>query len=247
MIPDEFQKETALIGINPNDSSFTAAKKIIQYMNNNYGKGRGLGYSSVEILNKLKNKEGGACSDYSSVFTALCLAINIRVREWGLVENLKYKIKGENLGHSFNEIFYEKFNKWVLVDAYYGIYFENKDNNLPLAASELIDFHMGSKHKIKQVNFLQNRPEYKLQVKINNCYYRDNLFFLLKNYNIFSQDKILSMHNNFPLPLLHFLLILFNKYYTYIIYLNTGNINLVNSQLKKIFKFNYTPTPSISR
>lgn len=241
MIPSEFKNEIALVGVSPNEGTFEGARKIIQYMSDHYGTGRGLGHSTVEILSGLKKRTGGVCSDYSSVFTALCLANKIKVREWGLVANLKYKLKTKNLGHSFNEIFCDHLGKWVLLDPYYGIYFVNKDTAAPLSATELIDLHGFDKSRIALVYFIHNRKlEPDSLLKIVNCYYRQNVFFLLKDYNIFSQDSILRMHKRLPLPVLHFLLILSKRYHNYIVYLNDHNRGLMKSQLRTVLKFNYS-------
>ena len=240
MIPAEFKHEISLIGIGSDDDSLTGAKKIIQYMNDHYGTGKGLGQSTVEVLTALKTKTGGVCSDYSSVFTALCLAKGIKVREWGLVANLQYKLRGRNHGHSFNEVFCDILQKWILLDPYFGIYFQNRNTRNPMSATELIDLHIFNRDKITQVHFIKNkRLEPEEQAKINNCYFRQNVFFLLKDYNIFSQDKILRLHKRFPLPVLHFLLILLNRYYSYIIYINEHNRSFMRNQLRKVLKFNY--------
>ncbi|MDN5214378.1 transglutaminase-like domain-containing protein [Fulvivirgaceae bacterium BMA12] len=239
-IPIEFREEIKRIGVKKGNSSFVAAKKIIRYMNKHYGKGRGLGYSTVEILRLLKNNGGGTCSDYSNIFTALCLALNIRVREWGLVGSLKYKNTGKNLGHSFNEIYCHQWKKWILFDPFFGVYFESKDNKQPLGTTEVIDFHTRDTGRIRQVHFLSDRPmKVGRKAKIARYYLEKNIFFLLKGYNIFSQDRILRMHKKFPLPVLHFLLILCNRYHSYIIYLNSDNRHLVKRQLRQILKFNY--------
>lgn len=239
-IPAEFSNEVTLMGLDSDESALAGAKKIIRYMNKYYGKGRGLGYSTVENLKALKAGKGGVCSDYSSVFTAFCLAKNIKVREWGLVANLKYKIGTVNLGHSFNEVFCDRLNKWVLLDPFFGIFFKNKETHSPLSATEFIDLHIVGRNEIEQVNFINGRQlNIAAQTKIDNSYFQENVFFLLKDYDIFSQDKILRMHKRLPLPLLHILLILTNKYFHYIIYLNSHNYHLMRNQLRKIFKFNY--------
>ena len=157
-----------------------------------------------------------------------------------MVGNLAYKSIGKNVGHSFNEIYCRQRKKWILLDPFFGVYFERKDNKRPLSATELIDFQGKQTDGIRQVHFLHGCPmKVGRKAKIANYYLEKNIFFLLKGYNIFSQDRLLKMHKKLPLPILHFLLILCNRYHSYIIYLNKDNRNLIKGQLRRIFRFNY--------
>ncbi len=241
-IPLQFKEEVERIGFNASDAAFDKAKKMILYMSEHFGKGEGLGYPTVEMLNVLKKKSLGVCSDYAVIFTALCIANDIKVREWGLVDSLAYKAMGKTLGHSFNEVYCKTWEKWVMFDPYYGIYFEDKRKGLPLSATELIDLQSQEKAQIKENLFLRiNWPNATSKLKIKRLYYQNNVFFLLKDYDVFAQDKILSWHRLIPLPVLHFILILFNKYYKYVVYFNANNDQLMKRQLMSLFKFRPKP------
>lgn len=241
-IPIEFKEELQKIDFAVGETIFDMARKMILYMSENFGKGEGLGYPTAEMLAVLKSQSLGVCSDYAVIFTALCLAKNIKVREWGLVDTLDYKAMGKTLGHSFNEVYCEEWNKWVMFDPYYGIYFENRTTGVPLGATELIDLQHTDSKAVRQLLFLRiNWPTETSKRKIKRLYYQSNVFFLLKHYNVFTQDKILGWHKFFPIPLLHLLLIILNKYYKYIVYLNHDNQQLMKDQLSRLFK--YRPKP----
>lgn len=72
------------------------------------------------------NTRSGICFDHSSLYIAMCKAVGIKAR---LITGLGYS--GLSWGdHAWNQIYYQKENRWVNVDCTFGIaanYFDKSD------------------------------------------------------------------------------------------------------------------------
>ena len=88
-------------------------KKLTIWLNNNIKGGKGLSEPSESALKMMLAGNGGVCSDLVQVFNNFCVINNIQVREWGVT---RAPFDNSFGGHSFNEVFSEKLDKWVLVD-----------------------------------------------------------------------------------------------------------------------------------
>jgi hypothetical protein len=131
-IDELFFKINDRIKLQPEADELDKALQIAIYLRMAIKGGRGLGFSSATAMRMMMEGKGGICSDYSQIFNLFCLINDIRVREWGCVErfyNPKY-------GHTFNEIYSSKLQRWVLIDMGKNLIFTNGQNQ-PLDAISL--------------------------------------------------------------------------------------------------------------
>jgi len=187
-------------------NDFEKAKKISKWLTDNIKGGPGLGISSENALKKMIRGEGGVCSDFAQVFNNFCVINNIKVREWGLKN-----IIGQ--GHSHNEIYSNEFRKWILIDVSKSIYFYHKSPKLPLSVGELFDL----KKQNKTINYTvfnkKINPDTK---KIEEYYLLSNPSpFLITNYCNKTYDFFLYKLNFLPVSIIHGLVFLIGKSYSF--------------------------------
>jgi hypothetical protein len=130
------------------------------------------------------------------------------VREWGLK-----KIGSHLDGHSLNEFYSDQHKKWICVDISESIYFldENDKKNTPWSILELFS---NSNTQIRSYSF--NASYSKDEKKIYKFYFSNQYEpFVIDKYVNQRYDKYLSKYKPLPIPIVHGILVLFNKSYVY--------------------------------
>ncbi len=190
---------------------FKKGKKIAKWLAENIKGGPGLGISSELALKKMIKGEGGVCSDFSQIYNNFCVINNLKVKEWGL----KIEDKNNNLlgGHSFNEIYCTDLDKWILIDVSKSIYFYHKSPKLPLSVEEFYTLKNNTQTINYEVFNKKASPDHK---KINDHYFGyDSYPFVITNYCNKTFDFFLGKLNFLPVSVIHGLVFLIGKGYTY--------------------------------
>jgi len=187
------------------------AQKIAIWLRNNIKGGPGLGNSSESAILKMINGEGGVCSDFAQVYNNFCVINDLKVKEWGL------KIITDNPqtlgGHSFNEVYSQELQKWIIIDVAKCIFFYHSDSSLPLSVSDLVSLKSQNK-PIKYSEFNKEIPADPKRIK--ELYLAMNSFpFLITNYSNKTCDYFLTKLDFLPLSLIHGILFLSGKSYTF--------------------------------
>lgn len=237
-IPAEYRQVIARLELE-GLTDFEKAKRIAFDLSYGHPRGAGLGCDSVTALHSIYHLGEGVCSDYAQVFTGLCLAADLKVREWGLCDDF-VDIK---IGHSFCEVWCKELQEWVFIDPSRSVYaLDTLDGSL-LSATRLIDLSTsGQKERVllKQIDSTYKLPTGRI---FGGIYHNgENIFFLLSQNAIFRQDPILSLRF-FPLIVRHGLLYLMGEYYRYEIYANSANRSLMEDKLRKLQNFSRKGPP----
>ena len=213
-VPAEYLKFVANL---PLSSSHTweSAKLIATDIAQRRQRGNGLSRDSVTALKMICSRQGGICSDISQVFTGLCIAASIQVREWGVEEDF-----ATERGHSFNEVFASEYGKWAFLDAPRNIYAMARGSRVPLSVSELVDkVTAGEGDQVEMVYFGPADKEEDSLFNIDVYYFQPtNVFFLLSNNNLFKQDPLLRWAHKVPLAMLHAALLMLGRYPRFEVY-----------------------------
>lgn len=187
------------------------AKKIARWLRNNIKGGPGLGQSSKNAIVKMLHGEGGVCSDFAQVYNNFCVINDLKVKEWGLkIESDNNSISG---GHSFNEVYSQELNKWIIIDVSKSILFYQKNQKVPLSVIEMIT--LKSEHaKIKFSKFNK-----KIQLdnnRVRDLYLNTHSFpFLVTNYCNKTYDSFLETFGFLPESIVHGLVFLTGNSYTF--------------------------------
>jgi len=186
-------------------------KQIGVWMHSNIKGGRGLSEPSEKALKMMINGEGGVCSDMVQVFNNFCVINDVQVREWGVTRAPFDLAFG---GHSFNEVFCEKFNKWVLIDVSASILFYSKKSDIPLSVIELYKgLRSGESVFFKSYNEEHSISKENVE---NNFFKPDVVPFLICNYSNKTYDLLLEYSRPYiPVFVSHFILYVLNKSYYY--------------------------------
>lgn len=185
--------------------------KIAIWLRNNIKGGPGLGKSSETALKKMINSEGGVCSDFSQVFNNFCVINDLKVKEWGV------KILNNNSipmgGHSFNEFYSNELQKWVLIDVTKSVTFYHSNEKTPLSTIEFLNL----KRENKKINFSNfNNCSTSDEKEITDIYLIPFSYpFLITNYCNKTYDTFLDKLHFLPESIIHGLLILAGKSYTF--------------------------------
>lgn len=170
--------------------------------------GRGLGYSSGKALKEMIAGNGGVCSDYSQIFNVFCLINDIRVREWGLVERFYNALRG----HTFNEVWSEKLQKWCVIDVGKNLYFSTVDDN-PASAIELFSY-LRKGNPLRYHYFSDHRCID--MYKIDKTYAADVYPFVISNYVNKEYDFYLDKFQKLPSFAVNALMIFRGKNYNFL-------------------------------
>jgi len=234
-IPKIYLEENRKIQERLKGNTFERVMLLADYLRANYTGGRGLGLSSDETLKIMKECKGGVCSDYSQVFINFCILNDIKVREWGTHDTV-YENK---MGHVFNEVYIPELSKWVCVDVSKCIYFTDIKTGELLSAQQLIDMNVAGMYELININFfLAGKALQVSKLNLVKSIYLNpgNLFFLVTRYKIKKMDRMMKLNRLLPVPVLHFLMILKNDYYKYMLYINDKNHSVINEKIKPLFK-----------
>lgn len=191
---------------------FEKAAKIAIWLKKNIKGGPGLGKSSARALQKMINGEGGVCSDFSQIYSNFCVINDIKVKEWGLKSlSCDSAISG---GHSFNEIYCKKLQKWIMIDVAKSILLYDSNKRIPLSTIEYI--HL--KKEKKEINIASIHANGSFDSKnVDKIFLNSNsLPFIITNYNNKTYDYFLDRLDFFPESITHGLLILIGKSYSFV-------------------------------
>lgn len=212
-IPKLFWEINDLIffGVSKEINDFEKSKTISLWLKNHIKGGPGLGKSSTTALSKMIKGEGGVCSDISQIFSNFCVINDIKVKEWGMKSlSPDPKISG---GHSFNEIYCNTFQKWIMIDAAKSILLYDSDKKIPLSALEYIQLKAESK-KIIISNIVT--AEEVMDTNSNQIYLLSNSSpFVITNYNNKAYDYLFDKLDFLPVSIIHGILFLIGKGYKF--------------------------------
>lgn len=217
-IPFEYVQLVSRLRLSPGrtlDSARTIASDLARRRGRKQGPG--ISSDSVTALKVVCSGERGICSDVSQVFTGLCMASGIPVREWGVCEGF-----ASARGHTFNEVYSTEHGKWVLLDVVKRLHFCQRDREVPLSVAELVDLVTASGGDQIEIVFSGPLPEQAEYLDGATGFYFNprNVFFLIAKNNVFGQDVFLRWSNAVPLALLHGAMFLFGVYPTFNVYTN---------------------------
>lgn len=211
-IPDYFQEvNNEIFKTEKPKGNLEIVKQVSIWMHANIKGGRGLSEPSEKALKMMINGDGGVCSDMVQVFNNFCIINDIQVREWGVTRAPFNKAFG---GHSFNEIFCEKLDKWILIDVSASILFYSKKNAIPLSVIELYQL-LRSGDSVFFKSYNEKHTISKANVE-NNFFNPDIVPFLICNYSNKTYDLLLKYSRPYiPIFVSHFILYVLNKSYYY--------------------------------
>ena len=195
-------------GIPETDLEFI--KKLSNWLVKNIKGGPGLSVPSEKALKIMLAGEGGVCSDMSQIFNNFCVINAKLVREWGATRAPFNKDYG---GHSFNEVYCQELNKWVLVDVSYCALFYD-ENNIPLSVIELYKLLRSD----KQITYASFNSTINLDETIiyKNYLNPHTVPFLICDYSNKTYDKYLSFFRPYvPVFIIHFIIYVLGKSYFY--------------------------------
>lgn len=187
------------------------AKHIAAWLRNNIKGGPGLGKSSATALRKMMDGEGGVCSDFSQVFNNFCVINDLKVKEWGLkILSNDTAISG---GHAFNEVYSKELQKWVLIDVSKSILFYDGNQGIPLSVFEIVQL----KKDNKKISFSSFNDQIITENKrINDLYVTSDFSaFVITNYSNKIYDSYLNKLTFLPESIIHGLLFVMGKSYTF--------------------------------
>ena len=213
-IPKYFFKVNAKIFTQPNYElgDLEKAETIARWMIKNIQRGRGLGLPSEDTIKIMTLEKGGVCSDFAQVFNNLCVVNNIKVKEWGFKSISKKK--GISGGHSFNEFYSQKLEKWILIDTYKCIFFYKENSTIPLSVFELFD----TLKENQKVLFKNIEPAYLTDpVRVKDVYLSSkSVPFLITNYHNKTYDRYLTKFAFLPIFVTHGFIYLLGKSYKFL-------------------------------
>ena len=192
------------------ESDLMVVKELVIWLVVNSKVGPGLSEPSDKALETLLHGAGGVCSDMAQVFNNFCVINDIHVREWGTTSAPFNRANG---GHSFNEVFVEELQKWVLVDPSWGVLFFNATGR-PLSVIEVYE-SIRSGQSVVYDSFIPNQTISWKQVDTNYLH-PDIIPFLICNYRNTIYDWYLKRARPlFPVFMIHFMVYVMGKSYHY--------------------------------
>ena len=191
-------------------SDFDLIKHLSIWLQTEIKGGPGLSEPSDTALQIMLSGKGGVCSDMAQVFNNFCVINNIKVREWGTTRAPFNKEYG---GHSFNEVYSNDLNKWVLIDVYNSLLFYSK-SDIPLSVIELFQL-LREDEPVQFKSFNASNILEESNV-IKNYFDSDTVPFLICNYSNKTYDAFLRYTRPYiPVFVLHFILYILGKSYHY--------------------------------
>lgn len=186
-------------------------KQINIWLFENIKGGPGLSEPSDKALKIMLEGRGGVCSDMAQIFNNFCVINDVKVREWGVTRAPFNRDYG---GHSFNEIFCEELDKWVLLDPSYCIMFYSEDNDKPLSVVEL--YQLVRANKIAEYRSFNDSKGIREKNIMRNYLNVNTTPFLICNYSNKTYDTFLRYTRHYvPVFVVHFVLYFFGKSYHY--------------------------------
>jgi hypothetical protein len=220
-IPKLYFETNAKIKIDPLQDELDQALTIGTFLRNTIKGGTGIGLSSSKTLEMMLAGQGGVCSDFSQIFNVFCFINGIKVKEWGIVDSM-YNPK---FGHSFNEIYSTKYQKWIAIDIHKSIVFEDKAQNSFFSTVDLFqDLRKGNRLHVKHFSNYQSKKQERLPM----VYAMNTIPFLIDNKAMATVDFYYNKYqNSLPILMINILLILLRKNQTFIFVLDNYKVKLL--------------------
>jgi len=171
-------------------AGFDTAIVLARHLSANQQSGEPIQSNTLATYRQIVDAGEGYCADYSQVFTALALAVDVPVREWGL------GWEGFGLGHAFNEVFDESMQAWAFIDSFHSLYVVDADTGIPLS---VLQFQNRLRIRPEATNMrvvplFPDRPYFKTQEEALEYYARGaDQFFMFWGNNVFSFDSNVFM------------------------------------------------------
>lgn len=108
---------------------------------------------SYETYEAIAKDGKGYCGDFVKAFNALALAQEVPVRQWG------FAFSGFGSGHTFNEVYDDERQKWVMIDSFHSLYFVDPDTRVPLSTLEVHDRLLNIDGEVRGVDLIRIVPE----------------------------------------------------------------------------------------
>ena len=133
-VPDELNPAIVqILGAVTGADNFDKALAIAGHLRESRGDGEGIHADTVTAYLAIRNQHTGYCADFTQVFTGLAYGARVPVREWAI----SWRDWGK--GHSFNEIFEPRLDKWILIDSFNSLYMVDAATHTPLSTLEVYD------------------------------------------------------------------------------------------------------------
>lgn len=221
-VPQIYFETSEKMALSPGMDAFDKAIAISTYLRTNIKGGPGLSLSSDKTLRLMLEGKGGVCNDFSQVFNNFCLINGIRVKEWNCVDRF-FKTR---FGHTFNEIYSPKHQKWIAIDVHQTFYFTPEDSDIPLSAVEI--FKRGRDGQKKVFRFFVPGYEAKTLDRLNKIYAPTAMPFLTMNYRNSDIDHYLDrFRGKFPVFIISTILILLRKNFHFLFVLDNYKVKLL--------------------
>ncbi len=228
-LPKAYFDVNSKINIAPSLSELGKALTLATFLRTSIRGGKGLGLSSENTLAKMLDGNGGVCSDFSQIFNIFCMINGIKVKEWGCIERF-YKTQ---FGHSFNEIYDSKLQKWIAIDIHKGILFQNQKKDTFFSVIELFN-NLRAGEPLKFLFFCDYVPP-KLE-RIHFVYSKKTLPFIISNYKNKTNDLYIKRFHKLPPFAINALLILSGTNSRFVFALDNYKSKLIAESLQSIKK-----------
>ncbi|WP_309640026.1 hypothetical protein [Flavobacterium sp.] len=227
-VPKLYFEINTQIKLNPTQDELEKSLVIGDFLRSTLKGGTGIGLSSEKTLEIMLAGQGGVCSDFSQIFNVFCLINGIRVKEWGIVDCFY----NSQFGHSFNEIYSTKLQKWVAIDIHKAIIFEDVAHNSYFSVVDLFtDLRKGNPLQAKHYsNYVSPDLERTPMV-----YSKETIPFLLDNKENAAVDYYYNkFQNTMPIILINIILILLRKNQTFIFVMDDYKVKLLPQYFQKL-------------
>ncbi len=201
---------------------FDKATAISTYLRRHIKGGRGLGYASDKALRLMLDGKGGVCSDFSQIFNNFCLINNIAVKEWGCID----RFFNARFAHTFNEVYSQRYGKWIAIDVHQGLYFTADDAGVPLSGVEV--FRRARQGQPNKFRFFVPGYQPSSLSRLENIYGPEAIPFLIVNYRNREIDKYFNrFRDKFPVFIISAMLILLRKNFHFLFVLDNYKVKLL--------------------
>ena len=200
VVPPAYQQAAAQLSVGGPGGDWERAVAIALDLRSHRGRLNGLSTDSLRALEGVRAGAGN-CSDRTQVFLGLCLASNIRVREWA------YNVDGN--GHAFCEVFCPERDRWQVIDPFHGV--QVVDPHGPVGVLDLLAATGGERAALRVERLPGSSPD-PIVPDSTFSLRADTAFRLIARNQMFAQDALLRFEPRCPLVLLHAALVLSGRY-----------------------------------
>jgi hypothetical protein len=227
-IPQLYFSINAKIPIDNSLDELDKALVIAKYLRQSIKGGTAIGLSSELTLEKMLDGKGGVCSDFSLIFNIFCFINGIKVKEWGSID----KFYNTQCGHSFNEIYSTKYQKWIAIDIHKSIVFEDVKNNKLFSVVDLFtDLRSGNPLVISHFSEYHS-PK---QERIQKIYSAHTIPFIISNNKNEVTDYYFNKFQNYFSPLfINAIIIILRMNHKFIFVLDNYRLKLLPESIQKL-------------